>query len=250
MLCELPMTSGTNASRGEGAPASTAPDPTASLQRIEATLARLERRLDALEAQATSVAGIAADTVDRMAADARAQGVDVDARVRSAMRLAVRLTDPAVVAAVEQALDVVPLAPGAVAMAVDTFDGLVSRLRARGVDVEARARLLGHAMERLTSPEALELLGTVLTHLDAVRGLLDSGVLDPAATRVVGTAGASLVKTAREPHTPGPGPLGLVRALGDVDVRAVLGFTLRFARNFGRALDRNDLELAARNATP
>jgi uncharacterized protein YjgD (DUF1641 family) len=233
----------TTAPRGEGGTTPARADDAATLRRIEASLSRLEHRLAALESHATAAVGIATDSVDRLVADARARGVDVDARARLALRLAERLTDPAVAASIEATLALLPQAPAAVAVLTDAVDGAVGRLRASGIDVEARAKLLGSALERLTSPEALELLGVVLGRLDAIRGLLESGVLDPSTTRVVGTAGQALVSTARDELDDGPGPLGVLRALGDRDVRAAVGFTLRFARHFGRTLKRHGLTL-------
>ncbi|MEZ4410301.1 MAG: DUF1641 domain-containing protein [Polyangiales bacterium] len=218
----------------------------ASLARVEASLARLEARLDALESGAMSTVGVAADTFDRAVADARARGVDVDARARLALRLVERLTDPAVMGAMERAVDLAPAAPAMVATLVDTVDGAVARARTSGVDLDARAGLLLRAGERLTSPEALELLGAVLSRLDAVKAVLESGVLDPAAVRVVGVAGAALAKTAAEPVGEGPGPFGALRAMGDVDVRAAVGFGLRFAKNLGRALASGRVALPAR----
>jgi uncharacterized protein YjgD (DUF1641 family) len=241
------MIEGTSASRSnQGAPPELAPDPAGSLRRIEASLARLEHRLATAEAQAAAAVSVATDSVDHLVADARARGVDVDARLKLALRLAERLTDPAVASSLELLLAMVPQAPAAVAMAADSVDGVVSRLRASGIDVEARARLLGRAIERLTSPEALDLLVTVLARLDAVRGVLESGVLDPSTTKVVGTAGQALVRTARERIDDGPGALGVLRALGDGDVRAAVGFTLRFAKHFGRSLKAHGLTLPAR----
>jgi uncharacterized protein YjgD (DUF1641 family) len=218
----------------------------ASLARIEAALGRLEARLAALESQAMATVGIATDTFDRTVADARARGLDVDERLRTALHLLERLTDPAVAHTLERALDLAPQVPAMVASAVDTFDGLVARLRAAGVDLDERGGLLLRAAERLTSPEALHLLCMVLDRLETLRSLLESGVLDPQATRVVGTAGTALAQTATEPMTPSPGPLGTLRALGDGDVRTALGFALRFARNLGRALKHNPGALPAR----
>jgi uncharacterized protein YjgD (DUF1641 family) len=216
--------------------ASRADETAESLRRIEASLARMEARIAALESQATAAVGVAADSFDRLAADARARGVDVDARLRVALRLAEKMTDPQVAAAIEHVLDLAPQGPALAATAIDTLDGAVARMRASGVDLDARLHLLLGALERLTSPEAIELLGVVLGRLDAVRGLLQSGVLDPNATRVVGTAGAALVETAAEPVTPGPGAFGTLLALGDTDVRTAVGFALRFAKNLGRSL--------------
>lgn len=226
--------------------ASRAADPHAeSLARIEATLARLESRLTLLETQAAAAVGVATDAFDGAMADARARGVDVDARARTMLRLAERITDPGVAGAVERMLDLAPQGPHLVATVVDTLDGLVARARASGLDLDARAHLLARAAEQLTSPEALELLGVMLDQIDALRGLMRSGVLDPAATRIVGTAGAALAQTALEPVTP-KGPWDALRALGDHEVRTALGFALRYAKNLGRRLVPTRGELAAR----
>jgi sulfide:quinone oxidoreductase len=113
-----------------------------SLRRIEASLARMEARIAALECQATAAVGVATDSFDRLAADARARSVDVDARIRVALRLAEKMTDPQVAAAIERLLDLAPQGPALAATAMDTFDGAVARMRASGVDLDARLHLL------------------------------------------------------------------------------------------------------------
>lgn len=70
-------------------------------------------------------------------------------------------------------------------------------------------------------------------------------MLDPRTTRVVGVAGEALVATVDEGVQPA-GPLGALRALGDADVKTVVGFTLRFAKNFGKALVQQRTALPAR----
>lgn len=206
-----------------------------ALARIEAAVARIELRVERVEAHARAAVGTATDAADRWVDEARGRGVDVDERARAAMRLAERVTDPRVVAALERALDLATRAPDLAATAMDAVDGILARMHDAGIDADDRGRRLLRALERLTSPEALDLLGLLLSRLDAIHGVLDGGVLDPRATQVVGTAGRALAATSTE-HPPPLGPLAALRAMSDSDVRTAVGFALRFAKNFGRAL--------------
>ena len=110
----------------------------------------------------------AVDTVDRLVAAAAASGIDIDLRLRASLALAERLTDPDTVEALlaltdrasdaAQAVELMGQAPGMVAGAMDTVDGVMASLAARGVDVDARARALLHATEKLTEPAVLSTL--------------------------------------------------------------------------------------------
>lgn len=126
--------------------------------------------------------------------------------------------------------------PGALAAATDTFDGLVERLRERGVDVDERLHVLVDVAERLTSPEALAAVSTLLDRLPLVRHLLESGIVAESSVDVVGRAGAALA-TARGERTPEVGLWGAARAMSDEDVKRAIGFLLRVAQLFGRSLD-------------
>lgn len=125
--------------------------------------------------------------------------------------------------------------PGAVAAATDTFDDVVERLRSRDIDVDQRLHVLVDVAERLTSPEALAALRTLLDKLPVIQHLLDSGILAESSVDVVGKAGSALV-TARGESTPEVGLWGAARATSDEDVRRALGFLLRVAQLFGRSL--------------
>jgi uncharacterized protein YjgD (DUF1641 family) len=228
-------------SRVQGPPVETAE----ALARIEAALARIESRVTTLEGQANAAVATATDTLDHWVADARGRGVDVDERLRVAMRLAERMTQPATARTLERTLDLAAEAPALVATLVDTVDGALGRARDAGFDADDRARRLLRALERLTSPEALNLLTVALDRLDVITALLNGAVLDPRTTRVVGVAGEALVATVDEGVQPA-GPLGALRALGDADVKTVVGFTLRFAKNFGKALVQQRTALPAR----
>lgn len=126
-------------------------------------------------------------------------------------------------------------APGAVAALVDTFDSAVGRLQERGVDLDERLRTTLAIAERLTSPPALSAVSTILDHLDDLRFLLDSGVLDKHAVRLVGELGRALAASASE-APPRVGMLGAMRALGTPDVQRAVGLALRLAGRFGASL--------------
>lgn len=124
----------------------------------------------------------------------------------------------------------------AVGAATDTFDDIVERLRQRGVDVDQRLHVLVDVVERLTSPEALAALRTLLDKLPLLQHLLDSGILAESSVDVVGRAGAALT-TARRETTKEVGLWGAARALSDEDIKRAMGFLLRVAQLFGRSLD-------------
>lgn len=113
-------------SRVQGPPVETAE----ALARIEAALARIESRVTTLEGQANAAVATATDTLDHWVADARGRGVDVDERLRVAMRLAERMTQPATARTLERTLDLAAEAPALVATLVDTVDGALGRARA------------------------------------------------------------------------------------------------------------------------
>lgn len=132
-------------------------------------------------------------------------------------------------AAVERAL------PGIAATVVDSLDDLAARLAERGIDVDARARMLTEIAERLTSPEALSALRLVLDKLPLLQNVLDSGILAEGSVAVVGRAGAALASTVSAP-IPSVGLWGMARASGDEDVKRAIGFLLEVAKRFGQSL--------------
>lgn len=140
-------------------------------------------------------------------------------------------------------------AKAGLAAAVDTFDGVVARLQSAGIDLDARAKNVIAAADKLSSERAVALLEASLSRADAIRTVLESGVLDPAAVAIVSKAGRALADAAADPGAP-VGPLGLMRAMGDGDVRAASGLLVRFARRLGRAITPGDEQaLAAQAAT-
>lgn len=216
----------------------------AAIQALDARLSRMEARIDQLAGYAEPLPAAVAVATDVADGLARQIGEEkVDAHLRASGRALAALTDPAVVAALEAIVPHLPAlaalaghaaqADNVVATVTDTFDGLVARAAADGIDVDARAHNLLAAAERLTSPQAIEALQLLLARLDVLHALLESGVFDKKAVSVVAAAGTALVET-RDASPDPVGAWGLLGALSDPDVKRAAGFAVHFARAFGR----------------
>jgi len=221
----------------------------ARLESIEARLEAIERRGSAagtslpdgaaLAAIASAGVGAATDAFDEEVARLAGRGVDVDVRLRAALRALERLTDERSLAALERLAnrlpDLAPLvelahhAPHAVATATDAFDEEVARLAERGLEVDTALR---------NGVAALLYLGQRIStaELEALGELLRSDVLHPRSVDLVGRLGRALVAAAEAPRG-SVGPFGALSRLGDRDTRRSTAFLLEFARRFGAALD-------------
>lgn len=222
----------------------------AALERIERRLDHLEQRIeriDALTSQAPGALAAATDTFDDIVGNLHDKGVDVDARLRAIVALTERLTQPSVLEALERAADLAAQAPGMVAATADTVDSLIARMNDRGIDVDARMKTTLAIAERLTSPMALEAVSEVLDHLEDLRYLLHSGVLDKHAVRLVGELGKALAATSAE-QAPQVGAFGAFRALSDPNVQRAVGFTLQLAARFGASLETTSRALPKGNS--
>ncbi|MBK6921228.1 MAG: DUF1641 domain-containing protein [Deltaproteobacteria bacterium] len=225
------------APHGSKPPASPTSPILEALSRIEARLDRLE---DAAQQSRRAIGGTLAgltDTLDHAAETARARGIDLDERVRLSLAVLERATQPATLQALERVLAWAPTAPGTLAMLVDSLDGAIGRLAARGVEPDRALGNLMAALELLTSDAVLELLRTTMERAPALHALVASRMLDPDVIAVLARSGEALRTAATEPGE-GVGAFGMLRALGDPDMRSATGFLLRFARAFGRSQDR------------
>lgn len=206
------------------------PDPSdlaARLDRLEASLDRVERALTALApvgppagllvAEAPRLAATATDVFDDLAAEVP----DFDARLRSLLAFALRASRPETLAMLGGALDLLDRAPQAVAAAVDVFDAVLAAAAREGVDVNSffgvSARFAVHLVR----------LGP------AIDRLLDSGMLDPRAIDTLGRVGRALSAQADAPAESVGGLLATLKILRDPDVQRALGFAVGIARRFG-----------------
>ncbi|PEN14074.1 hypothetical protein CRI94_06965 [Longibacter salinarum] len=209
------------------------------------TLTRLIDRLDRIEQiadLADHVPGAAAmtvDTLDEALTRAADRGVVLDERVREGLMLLETLTEPKTAQALgelagrtDQIAELAKLAehaPQAIATVVDILDSEYARAMNAGFDPERALRDAASALGKLSE----------VFRTDEFRALLDSGVLDPEALRVIGSLGTALVESQKEAsrgETPERGMFGLLRALRDPDVQHAVGFLTSFAKRFGRQL--------------
>jgi hypothetical protein len=130
--------------------------------------------------------------------------------------------------ALRPVIELLHQAPAFIAMAGDSVDELVRTAVDNGIDVE-RGVING-------AGAALRFGATMDAHkVAALESLLNSGVLDPQALRLVGDLGHALAETASGP-VPAVGPLGLWKALSQPDVQRALGFMVAVAQRFGSRL--------------
>ena len=159
--------------------------------------------------QAPNLLAAVADSVDASVKGAASRGIDIEQRSTSLLHLAESLTAPhtaqALQALLEHADKLEPLllmandVPGLAAAAVDTADAYAQRARRAGVDIEQMVD--------------------------------DASVLAVGASRAANRALAD-----QRQGQAAPSLLGVMRLLGDADVRRALGFFLTFAKEFGSTL--------------
>jgi hypothetical protein len=234
-------------------------DVTARLERIERTLGRLEGLLTRAPTDLTHLAEQAApgmamvtDIVDAWALRASERGIDIDERVKRALHLIRRLTEPGVADALEAMLGRIDRVqalvaqldalPGAIATVMDIVDEFLLALADKGLDLESIVRGGAVAMDRFAR----------LLQSPAFHEVLDAGIFEPHVVNVVGQLGRALSAARSEPSDRA-GVLALLRATRDPDVQQAIDFGLRFLRHFGNRIEPSDtpaLESAAPKELP
>lgn len=198
----------------------------ATLVRIEARLARMERALQPVETVAIQAPLLMA-TVTEMADALALRMGDVDARTQSLADIAERLTRPQTIETLNRLLEIAEAAPHLVATMTDMADEAMAQLTQHDVPVEHLVQVGSAFVQGLvrlaTAPE--------------VRHLLESGMLNPEALGALGRAADALAEASSAPRRR-VGAFGALRALGHEDVQSALGFLLEVAQRFGAS--RND----------
>ncbi len=197
------------------------------LDRLEASLDRIERALTALApvgppasqfvTESPRLAAMAVDTFDAFVADVP----DADARLRALLALALRASRPETLERMSAGLDLLDSAPHAVAAAVDVFDAVMGAAAAEGVDVNAFFGVAGRFAVHLVK------LGP------AIDQLLDSGMLDPEVIATLGRLGKALSATTDTAPEPVGGLFATLKVLKEPAVQRSLGFAVEVARQFG-----------------
>lgn len=175
------------------------------------------------------------DILDESIAAAQARGVDVDERLRRLGGLVEKLSDPAVLDALERTVEhagalsegaeIAAGAPGLTAVAIDVMDEELRRLQDDGVDIDAAQK------------NGVELLVGLTRFLGGPEGraLLDSGLLDPHnAHRITQLSSAVLDTLNEEPDL--IGPWGSFTRTWDKRFQRFAGFSFALAWRVGELL--------------
>lgn len=186
-------------------------------------------QLLALAEQAPGIAAMVADTVDDAYAQASSHGVDIDGRLRAGLEMAEKLTAPEMVEKINTAIELADQGPGIMAMMVDIIDDVYIQAIRQGFNPEQFVRQGVVVTSRMAE----------LLESGEINALLQSGVIDPKAVDVVGTAAKALVTSRAEP-APKMGIFGMLKAMRDPDLQRALGFLTVFGKNFGENLDSNN----------
>jgi hypothetical protein len=208
-------------------------DPPASKASLDERLERIEAQLDQLlEARGLleSNGAILLDTFDSHVQRMAEEGIDVEERAHELSLTIERLSAPETQQALRQLLELLPTLseqavqlPELLAIAIDTLDASVHKLRERGIDLTEITQPLSRLLELLADGYSLRQLTE----------LLESGILDPSSLRVLGRAATALSQTSSEPSEP-RGIFSALRATGDPMVKRTIDFAIRFARDFGK----------------
>jgi uncharacterized protein YjgD (DUF1641 family) len=187
-------------------------------------VAKIESLL-ALAEQAPGLTAMTIDMADELYRQRDAAGVNLEERLGAGLELLRRLTDPATMAQLHQALDLADQLPGLTAMAVDVLDEGYREAYARGMDLATLGSQGITAMRQVLK----------LVSSEEFKSLMDSGVLSPETISIVASAGDALVESKQDPVKP-RGAFGTLRALGDRDRQKAIGFLMNFLKRWGQQL--------------
>ncbi len=183
------------------------------------TMAKFDQLLE-LADQLPHLAAMVGDMADEAIGKAAMRGVDVEQRLKAGVGMLEKLTEPKMMAQLEQLMMFGEQAPGLVAMVGDMADEAIGKMHANGIDINERVQIGLTAAERLTSPEMADAL-PLLT--------------DPNLINVLGMTGEALKEGMAMPERK-VGIFGLLRELNDPDMQRGLSLLLNFGKAFGRKL--------------
>ncbi|PHN05911.1 DUF1641 domain-containing protein [Flavilitoribacter nigricans] len=220
------------------------------LERIDTLETAVDKLSDALR-QGPGMVAMVGDMVDEGYRQADAQGVSIDERLKSALKIAEKLTAPEMVAKIDGLISMTDQLPGMMAMVGDMADETYRQADARGVSIDQRLGVALRMAEQLTAPEmaaqlenALQLSqqmpGMVAMMVDMVdegmKRAVESGFDPQTLTRVAGAANSALTEAYAEPPARVGGIFSMLRALKDPDRQKGMGFLLNFLKHFGQKI--------------
>lgn len=104
-----------------------------------------------LSNQAPGMVSIVADMADEAYRQADEKGVNLDERLKVALYMAERLTEPSMVQKLDEILDLSERLPGMIAMSIDMFDDRMAQAKEQGYDLKTLYEVSTNANHALTS---------------------------------------------------------------------------------------------------
>ena len=141
------------------------------LDRID-TLEQAVNRLATVMEQGPGMVSMVTDMVDEAYSEAATEGIDLEQRLKGLLQLAQKLTAPETVAKIDAALTMADRMPGMVSMVADMADEAYQRSADRGVYLEARMQSALQLAEKLTAPQMVENLESLITLSERAPGMV------------------------------------------------------------------------------
>lgn len=175
--------------------------------------------------QTSGMVSMTVDIIDDTVRTAANKGVDINERLNSALVLAEKLTAPQVVEQINGMLDMMNQSSGLIAMAADSFDGIMQAAIDKGVDPQ----------EFMTQLFAVTTKLAQLMSTEEMKEIVNGGIFDVGTLKILGAASAALVESNEAPSKK-VGLFGMVREMKNADMQKALGFLTTFGRLFGKKL--------------
>ncbi len=175
--------------------------------------------------QTSGMVSMTVDIIDDTVKTAAEKGVDINERLGAALVLAEKLTAPQVVEQINGMLEMMNQSSGLIAMAADSFDGIMQAAIDKGVDPQ----------EFMTQLFAVTTKLAQLISTDEMKEIVDGGIFDVGTLKIMGAASAALVESNQAPAKK-VGLFGMVREMKNADMQRALGFLTTFGRLFGKKL--------------
>ncbi len=175
--------------------------------------------------QGTGMVSMAVDILDDTVKTAGENGVDINERLQSALILAEKLTAPKVVEQLNGMLSMMDQSTGLVAMAADSFDGVMQIAIDKGIDPQEFAKQMFGVTTKLA-----QMMST-----QEMQELLEGGMFDVQTLKIMGAASSALVESNQLPRKK-VGLFGMMREMKNSDMQRAMGFLTTFGRLFGKKL--------------
>ena len=219
------------------------------------TAPEMVEKLDGLLTMANQAPGLMAmtmDMVDDSIKSASANGINIDERLGAALQIAEKLTAPEMVEKLDGLLTMANQAPGLMAMTMDMVDDGVKSASANGINIDERLGAALQIAEKLTAPEMVEKLDSMLTMANQAPGLISMAMdtfddemkhfsaldIDPGVFLEIASILSSSIKEAEHmPKAKVSGIFSMLKTMRDPDRQKAIGFMMNVAKAYGKRLN-------------